>query len=193
MWLALTAAPSETPVSLAEAKAHLRVLHANDDTAISALIAVATRMVDGRYGLLGRPLVTQSWEYRIDAFPDCGTIVLPLPPLISVGAVTYVDGAGAVQTLSASQYVVDTATFEGQIRRGYGLDWPATRDEPHAVRIVFTAGFGAAAAVEQPIKQALLLMIGHWYANREAVSEASLKEVPMSAKWLLGPYKMQAV
>lgn len=191
MWLNQTSAPAATPVSLTEAKAHLRVLHSSDDTYITALIAAATGMLDGRSGILGRALVTQSWEFRLDSFPHCSKVELPLAPLVSVASVKYIDEAGAEQTMSSSLYVVDTATFKGQVRLAYNENWPETRCEEHAVRIVFTAGFGAAAAVPMPIKQAMLLMIGHWYLNREAVSEEALKEVPMAAKYLLAPYRFQ--
>jgi uncharacterized phiE125 gp8 family phage protein len=127
MWLRLLTLPAETPLSLAEAKAHLRVDHADEDGLITALIEAATRHLDGRDGILNRALVTQDWEYRIAAFPACGAIKLPFPPLQSVTAVSYVDAAGAVQTLPSSDYVVDTATYEGQIRRAFGIAWPAMR------------------------------------------------------------------
>jgi uncharacterized phiE125 gp8 family phage protein len=194
MWLNQTTAPTETPISLDEAKAHLRVLHANDDATITALIAVATEKLDGRRGYLGRALLTQSWEYRLHFFPVCGVIEIPLPPLQSVESVKYIDDAGAEQTLATDQYVVDTATHVGQIRLGYGLSWPSTRWEDYAVRIRFTAGFGDAADdVPQPIRQAILLMIGHWYVNRTDVSEANLSETPMASKYLLGAYRMLTV
>ncbi len=193
MWLNRTSAPAETPVTLAEAKAHLRVTHTDEDTLITALVAAVTEHLDGRRGYLGRCLVTQSWEYRIAAFPDCGVIEIPLPPLVSVESVKYIDDAGAEQTLATDQYVVDTATHIGQIRRAYDVDWPVTRDEDNAVRIAFTAGFGAASAVPQPIKSAMLMLIAHLYENRAAVQEEALAEMPLGARYLLGSYRMAAV
>ncbi|MDY6960316.1 MAG: head-tail connector protein [Pseudomonadota bacterium] len=192
MWLNLSSAPAETPVTLAEAKAHLRVLYDHDDDTITALIAAATGLLDGRHGILGRALVTQSWEFRLNGFPHCAKLELPLPPLRSVTSVKYIDPAGDEQTLSTDDYVVDAATYVGQIRLGYEKAWPATRCEDHAVRIIFAAGFGAGSEVPMALRQAMLLMIGHWYANREAVSETSLSEVPMAAKWLFAPYRIQA-
>jgi uncharacterized phiE125 gp8 family phage protein len=193
MWLRLLTLPAETPLSLAEAKAHLRVDHADEDGLITALIEAATRHLDGRDGILNRALVTQDWEYRIAAFPACGAIKLPFPPLQSVTAVSYVDAAGAVQTLPSSDYVVDTATYEGQIRRAFGIAWPATRCEEHAVRVTFKAGYGTASAVPAPIKQAMKFMIGHFYENREAVGEAAFAELPMAVRYLLGPYRVLSV
>lgn len=190
MWLNQTSAPAETPITLAEAKAHARVDHADEDALITSLIEAATRHIDGRHAYLGRCLVTQSWEYRTHGFPDCGLIELPLPPLQSVSAVTYVDDAGAVQTLAIDQYVVDTATYAGQVRRAYDVVWPVTRLEDFAVRVAFTAGFGDAAAVPQPIKTALLMMVKQLYDKRGDDPDDKDITIPAPARWLLSPYRL---
>jgi uncharacterized phiE125 gp8 family phage protein len=192
MWLNQTAAPSGAPITLDEAKAHCRVDHNDDDALISSLITAAAQHLDGRRGYLGRCLLTQSWEYRVHCFPKCGVIELPLPPLQSVESVKYIDDAGVEQTLVANaDYVVDTATYHGQVRRAYDVVWPVARLEDYVVRIVFTAGFGTAEAVPQPIKTAMLMMIGHLYEHRETVADSSLVEVPLAARWLLGPYRLE--
>lgn len=189
MWLNLTSAPTETPVSLAEAKTHLRVLHDEDDSYIGALISAATEHIQGRSGIVGRALVTQQWEYRIDAFPECGRIELPLPPLQAVQSISYIDTAGAVQTLSTDVYAVETATLVGQVRLKFGQRWPVTREEEYAVRIAFTAGYGAASAVPVTLKQAMLLLIGHWYVNRDM--EMTLPQgAPFAVDALLAPHRL---
>jgi uncharacterized phiE125 gp8 family phage protein len=191
MWLNQTAAPSGAPITLAEAKAHCRVDHSDDDTLIGSLISAAVQHLDGRRGYLGRCLLTQSWEYRVHAFPQCGVIELPLPPLQSVASVKYIDAGGNELTLAADQYVVDAATYHGQVRRAYDIVWPVARLEAYAVRITFVAGFGDAAAVPQPIKNAILMMIGHLYEHRETVAPGAMVEVPLAARWLLGPYRLE--
>ena len=189
MWLNSTAAPAETPVSLTEAKAHLRVLHAADDAFIGALIDLATTYIGGRAGIVGRALVTQSWEYRIDDFPDGGRIELPLPPLVSVESVKYLDADGAEQTLATSVYNVETSTLVGMIRLAYNQDWPETLDDDYAVRIRFTAGYGAAAAVPVPLKQAILLLIGHFYVNRDMGVDLP-RGAPFAVEALLAPHRI---
>jgi uncharacterized phiE125 gp8 family phage protein len=172
MHLSLATAPVELPLSLAEAKAHLRVLTSNQDGLITGLISAASAHLDGRSGILGRALVTQTWDVRFDRFSGCGAMELPMPPLQSVTHVKYLDDAGVETTLDPSQYVVETGHMVGRIRPAYGLTWPFARCESGAVRIRFVADHGDAGAVPQPIKQAMLLLVGHWWINREAVGDA---------------------
>lgn len=174
MQLSLVTAPAETPLSLAEAKAHLRVRTAAEDDLIAALIAAATAHFDGRAGVLGRALVTQTWDIRLNRFGwrPCDAVELPLPPLQSVTHVKYLDGSGSEITMPSTDYVVETGHFFGRIRPAYSLTWPVPRAESGAVRIRFVAGYGAAASVPEPLKHAIRLLLGHWWINREAVGEA---------------------
>lgn len=200
MWFNRTSAPAVAPLTLAEAKSHLRVFHAAEDDYISALIMVATAYLDGRCGVLGRALITQSWEYRLDYFPRSWImprIGLPFPPLQSVQSVQYIDGAGVLQTLDPSLYVVSTGDAEGGIDPAYGQTWPQARAEPGAVRIAYTCGYGDAAdAIPAPIRHALLLMVGHLYTTRQPIAgadgSASLVEIPLTISALLDPYRLPA-
>jgi uncharacterized phiE125 gp8 family phage protein len=193
MWLNQTAAPTGAPITLAEAKAHLLPDSDDDDALISGLVAGVTKHLDGRQGYLGRSVMTQSWEYRVHAFPHCGVIELPMPPLQSVASVTYIDDAGVIQTLAADRYVVDTATYNGAVRRAYDVVWPVARLEDYAVRIAFTAGFGDANAVPQPIKTAMLMIIAQLYEKRGDSSDAKEITIPAAARWLLGPYRIEPI
>lgn len=188
MSLVLTTAPATEPVTLAEAKLHLRIEDAitADDTLVSALIVAARQWVE-QY--LHRSLVTQTWRLKLDAFPDTDTIVLGRPSLLEVSSVTYVDADGDSQTMSTDDYSVDADHFPGRILLGFGKSWPSTRVQPNAVTVTFTSGYGNAAAVPDAIKAALKLVIGDLYANREgSIVGVSHTDNP-AVMALLGPYR----
>ena len=170
MGLLLTLAPVAEPVTLAEVKAHCRIDTLDDDLLLSALILAARRLAES---ITGRALVSQSWKLLRDDFP-AAAITLPLPPLQSVASVKYLDTAGVQQTLAPSAYTVHVSGVQGLIAPAYGQCWPATRDQHEAVEISFTAGYGAASAVPQEIKQWLLLAIGSYYTQRESLSPANV-------------------
>jgi len=166
MRLIRTAAPSETPVSLAEVKAQTRVDDSDEDALISMLIDAATARLDGINGLLGRALVRQSWALTLDGFTPA--VELPLPPLVSVDAVIYRDATGSPQTLASSFYSVSGMGDAGAaVLRPVGV-WPATDGKPDTVTISFTAGYGDAADVPAPLRQAILMHVAHLFENREA-------------------------
>lgn len=197
MALILITAPVADPISLTETKAHLRVDNTDEDTLISGLIAAATAHLDGKDGMLGRCLVPQTWELVLDAFPSDG-IEIPLPPLISITSVTYVDTAGVTQTVSSDDYEVDTANEPGWVMPS-DAGWPSTMDTINAVKIRFRAGYEGdedasppgATGVPAAIKLAMKQMIAHWFNSRESVAiGVSTGEIPMTANMLLSPYRM---
>lgn len=186
MGLARTVNPAEEPLTLAEGKAHLRVLHSAEDSLIGTYLSAAVSAVEEH---LRRALVTQTWRLTLDRFP-CGSapIRLPRPPLLSVSAVEYVDGDGAAQTLAADLYQVRTDPLPGEVRLAYGATWPATRDEAGAVRITYVAGYGAAAAVPAPIRAAILLLLGDLYTGRTANIVGTIVAANPTVAALLGPH-----
>ena len=186
---ALVTAPVAEPVSVIEAKAHLRVTDGAEDALISALITAARQSIEGRFGSLQRALMTQTWDWFLDGFP-CGSapMEVPLPPLQSVTSITYTDDAGAAQTWDASKYSVNTKSLIGLIAPAYGESYPSTRTIMNAVTVRFVAGFGAGSDVPMPIKQAMLLQIGHMYENRETHILGVSVEVLPTVKNLLSPY-----
>lgn len=182
MALKLKTPPAVDPVSLEEAKKHCRVDWNDDDALIGLYIKAATAHCDGNRGVLGRAIVNQQWELYYDAFP-CGPMQIPLGPLVSVDSVEYVDATtGLYVTWAGTNYAVDLASFEGWISP---VDaWPTPRETMNAVRVTFTAGHGA--DVPADIKAMLLMLIGHWYQNREAVVVGSpANSMPLTFESLL--------
>lgn len=186
MGLELLQAPAEPVVTLAEAQTHLRSSCPEEDSLVVSLVEAATAQAEA---YCRRRFVSQRWRLTLDAFP-AGAIVLPYPPLVSVESVKYVDSAGVVQTLDVANYVVRAAETPGEIVRAYGISWPSPRSEPGAVRVEFTAGYGAASAVPDAIKRGVLTIVGTLYANRESVAPVAMQPVPQSAEWILGPHRV---
>lgn len=190
MRLELLTPPATEPVTLAEVKTRLRIDDATDDAGVTRLIASATKHAES---ITRRAFVTQSWALTLDAFP-CGSISLPLPPLQTVDEISYIDSTGATVVLPSTEYLVDKNGMIGMIHRAYQKQWPATRAQPMAVRIEFTAGYGAAGAVPSDLASALMLLVAHWDQNREPVVIGTIvSSVPLSVESLLAPFVIPGV
>lgn len=187
MSLALLTAGDQI-LSLAALKRHVHAEDFDDDDAyLQALASAAEDNIGGAGGFLGRALSQSEWELRLDCFP-AGKIDIPLPPLISVDYVEYVDVDGVAQSYSSFRtFGIERANAAGSILYACDGEWPDTLDdEPEAVRIEFTAGY---ATVPAAIKHAALLMVGDWYRNREDATEMKLATLPRGAEALLMPYR----
>lgn len=184
-----TVAPADALLTLAELKAHLRVDHAEEDTLLEGLIAAATAYLDGWSGVLGRCLIQQTWRQDAESFAAASP--LPFPDISSV-SVAYTDANGSDQALDASVYqLVNRAAGSFLVLRN-GQGWPAVATRPDAVRVTLVAGYGETAAhVPAAVRQAALLLCGHWYQSREAVSmkPGESREVPLTVSALLAPFR----
>lgn len=191
----LVIAPSERPVSLAEAKAHLRVDATEEDAFIGALIASATDHLDGWSGILGRCLVSQKWSRSFGGFPS-GPIALPFPDASSASISYRAVGASEAVSLDDATFHLVEAAEGAFLVLASGMVWPATDDHPAAVTITASYGFGTAAEVPNAIKSAILLLVGDLYRFREtAVIGTVSQAISMSptVEALLAPYRMRSV
>jgi len=190
-----TIPPSETPVSLEQAKAHCRVDHDDDDVLIESLIAAATERVDGYFGILGRALIDQEWTVNYRDWPY-EKVRLPLRPVTQIVSVMYWNNATpSVQTeFSASNYSLLEDHLGPYIAWTPDADSPSLADRDDAIEITFVTGYGSAAEdVPQPIRHAILMMVAHWYEHRETVIVGdSATIIPMAAETLLSTYRLQA-
>jgi uncharacterized phiE125 gp8 family phage protein len=187
-----TAAPAQAPITLDQAKQHLRVLHDDEDEYIADLIEAATDYLDGYSGVLGKALITQTWRQDFDSFWDgcsySSALRLPLGPVQSVSSVTYYDAANSLQTLSASVYELLTDGLGPYVALVAGQSWPAIYGRAGAVRVTWVAGYGATPeAVPARIRTLIKLLVGHWYENREAVTVGNTQavELPLAAQALI--------
>jgi uncharacterized phiE125 gp8 family phage protein len=187
MSLDLLEGPAVEPVSLSDAKAHLRVDGTAEDAFISTLIITSRLHVEAALGIA---LVSQRWAWRIDAWPASGGVVLPLRPMISVDAVRVTPATGSPVVVDAATYLVDGGGNPTRlVPKACAL--PAPGVPIQGIEIELTAGFGDGAEdVPAPIRQAILLLIAHWYENREPVAiDAKPANVPAMVSELLQPYR----
>lgn len=183
MALRVVTKPAKEPVTLAEAKAHLRVDANDDDTYISSLITSARMLLEE---LEWRTYITTTYEMTARKFAT--RIYLRRPPAQSVVSIQYIDANGVLQTLDASKYVLNANAVPAYIEPAYGEVWPTIRQGPEAVRIQYKAGYGDNESdVPEYTRQAILLLVGHWYRTREAVTERQAREVPFAVSQLLRP------
>lgn len=201
--------PSGEPLTLEEAKVHLRLDpgHAHpEDALVTELITAARERCEVE---TSRAFVTQTCDLFLDTFPFGGGFLLrrvrevgdvgagwlpssqairvPRPPLVSVASVAYLDDAGDLVTIDPSNYrVLASRTAPGRIEPAIGYSWPATQPTSDAVQVRFVCGYGAASAVPIAVKHAIRLLVAHYYENREATAVgARLEELPEGVRALL--------
>jgi uncharacterized phiE125 gp8 family phage protein len=184
--------PAVEPVTLAEAKAHLRVDTSDDDTYIGTLITAAREWCEE---YLDRTLVHTQWVMRFDRFPSSGEhpVELPRPPMVASGTatavtVTFTQEAGTTSTYSTAEYRVDRNATPGAILPIYGGTWTPHRQDDNAISVTWWAGYGATgSSVPAAIRHAILMLVGHWYDGaRSGVLTGSIsKEIEFGVKSLL--------
>lgn len=185
-----TAAPATTPVTRDEAKAQCQI--ESTDTSFDALVQVfldaATAHLDGYAGILGRCIVTQSWKQEFDDFAQC--LRLPMPAA-TIASITYLEDDGTTTTtVGTSNYALHHDALGSYVRFVDSYSFPSGLWETKAVAVTFAAGYGTAAAVPAAIKAAVLLLVAHWFANREAVNVGNIvSELPFAVAALITPYR----
>jgi len=206
--------PANNPVTLAQAKLHLRIDNTDDDALISNLITAATRWaedycdrtwchtqwtmrLDSFYGSVGSPVQFglradgSNIEGRQGTVPNLD-VELPRPPVVTATtatavAITYTPAAGAsTATLAATEYRVDRTATPGACRPLYGLTWPSHLVDQNSITVTWWAGYSAdGTSVPAPVKSAILMIVAHLWSNRDAAQESALNEVPFGVKAML--------
>ena len=207
MPLQLVTPPAEEPVSLVDAKLHLRVDFDEDDTLIASLITAARLAAETK---TGRQFTTARWKMVLDSFPGPSlmgvpagqaftlpghAILLPKCPVQAVVAIHYLDMGAVEQTMPAATYTVDNACEPARITPVFGQIWPICLPQIGAVSVTFDAGYGTAAQIPEGIKSWIKLRVGSLYAHREevaVVSRGRLEALPF-IEGLLDPYKVALI
>ncbi len=180
----LLAGPAEEPVSLAEAKAFLKVDDTAEDGLIATLIGAARLHVES---VTGRALMAQSWRIVLDAWPENGLVRLPVWPLMSVTAIAATDGNGASHEIGVGQFGAEPDRL---VVPRVVVGMPAMQ-ERGGIEIDYVAGFGAERDdVPADLRQAVLGLVAHWHEHRDAVLIAgSGSVVPSGFDRIIAGYK----
>lgn len=185
MGLSIITPPTVEPVTLEEGKAQVNYTADDRDEYLTSLIVAATRHVEK---VLDLSLMARTYRLTLDAFSDY--IELPRGPVQSVTSVGYVDADGETQTAATSLYSTDLASSRQWIVRNSGESWPATLDGVNAVTVEYVAGYDTLPAELADLKHAILLLVGWWFSQREAVNVGNIvNEVPLAFDALIQPYR----
>ncbi|MGE0022765.1 MAG: head-tail connector protein [Hyphomicrobium sp.] len=187
MALTLLSGPAEEPVTVAEAKAHLRLDGSAEDILVASLILTSRLHVEAALGLA---LITQDWRLTLDAWPEGGIVKFPLRPIQGITSVVVKDAAGTPITVSSGTYLLDGAAMSPRLIARDG-GWPAPGLRAGGIEIAFEAGIGDEAEdVPQPIRHAILLLVAHWYEHRDPLEIGSpAAAIPPAVSELLRPYR----
>lgn len=193
--------PTTEPITLEEARLHLRVTPNSDsppthpdDSLIQALITASRQWCEN---YLRRALAPQMVEVILDCFP-ANEIQLPFSPILDIVSLTYIDPNGDQQTLDPALYVLDNEQEPGWVLPVINTVWPTTYEVINAVRVRYNVGYTIPSDSPsiQPfpstIRSAMLLLIGHWYENREAVIIGTIQSpLSFAVESLLLPYRLR--
>lgn len=186
--------PSGYPVTLAEAKAFLNLNHDGDDDLVENLIASSVVIAEA---ITRRRFVQAQYDATYSRFPARGPLELPLPPLVSIQGVYFLDTAGTEQELGSGAYTLDGFSLLAGLRPLYLADWPPTAHDPNAVRVRFTCGWPMDDSTSPPkwtgpenIKHWIKQRVATLYEMREALfAGQTVAEIPRSfVDGLLDPY-----
>lgn len=180
------------PVSTAEQKTHLRIDTTDDDTYIALCVKAARKWIEGQ---TKRAMMDQTWQYHIDGgWPwnrGGPRIDLPLNPVPaetspSTVVITYVDTDGVSQTLAQTQYTLVGREHHSYIVPAYNVTWPSVRCVPNAITVQFQAG--DSDNVPPELKQAVMILAGHYYEFRETTVDA-----PQAVESLISPFRKPSI
>lgn len=174
MSLILQTAPASDvyPVSLSLVKSNSVVEHTLDDTLLTFYMGAATQYVET---VIERDIVSRTWDYSFDKFPNNDIIVLPRGPVLGVTSITYYDYAGSpvLNTVDLSKYTLDKGVNPAEIRLAYGETWPAATYTHNSITVRYTSGYIDASSspvddslLPETIKQAVLMVVDDMYRNR---------------------------
>lgn len=188
MTTVLLSAPAVEPITLSEAKAHLRVDTNAEDTLIQSLIMASRLHIEAALDLA---LITQTWRLHLDRWPRARSLNFPLSPVQSLTVVKIYDDADESETLDNTAFILDGTANPARLVLSGRASLPIPGRVANGIEIDFVAGYGDEPSdVPQTIRQALLLLVAHWYEHREPVEiGTTTTTIPGTVSELLSPYR----
>jgi len=188
MTAVLLTGPAIEPVTLDEAKAHLKVDHTDEDLLITSLITAARMHLELE---TRRAFITQTWALLFDAWPVGRSLDLQIAPIQSIDAVTVFDDDDVGTVINPATYLADLGSVPPRLVLRANGARPAPARVANGIEVRATAGYGDTAGdVPQPLRQAILIALAHWYERRESVViGSSVVSVPGSVQALVEPYR----
>ena len=186
MPLVYRSGPAQEPVSIAEAKAHLRLETGADDALVASLILTSRLHIEAALGLA---LTSQDFTLVLDRWPKSGVVEFPLRPVSAISAVRVLGSDGTPELLGPETYFLDAAGVPPKLVSA-GVPWPLPGRAAGGIEIDLTAGYGTTPAdVPAPIRQAILLLVAHWYEHRDPIEIGQpATAVPAAVSDLLQSY-----
>lgn len=184
MYLKTITPPASLAVSVDEAKAHLRIESADEDSVLEGFVKAAIARLDGILGEAGLALMPQTVLQALDYFPDADFIPLALSNTTSITSLQYLDTEGVWQVWDSANYTLEN----NRLYLGYGQSWPSVLCRQDSIKITFVAGFADSASIPQDLKQSVLLMAGQYYEYRENMSDYRRSILPCGVQEIIERY-----
>ncbi len=175
-----TSPPATEPISLAEAKAHLRVTHNDDDAYITTLIKTARQSIEAQTGL---GLISQGWSVFLDDWPENGVIELPLAPVLGIADIKVHGDDDTFAIIDPAHYYENKVSRPARIILRGSRSWVAPGRVANGIEILLTIGF---TSVPEPLREAILQLVGHWHETR---GDEAADKTPLGLGQLIQPYR----
>jgi uncharacterized phiE125 gp8 family phage protein len=184
----LLAGPAAEPVTLAEARAWLRLDGTDEDALVTTLVAAARIHVEST---TGRALLTQSWRVVLDCWPIDRSVMLPVAPLQTLTEIRAYDEGGDASTIALAQFQAETAVAPARLLLPPSVGGMPALRQRLGIEIDYVAGYGDDGSdVPADLRQALLVLVAHWFEHRDAVITAgSGAVIPEGFDRMLTPYR----
>lgn len=183
--------PAAAPaISRETAKAFCRVEGTEDDSLFDLFVAAATSAAEAE---TNRALITQTWVKSFDYWPKTSQIPIEIAPLQAIVSISYINTAGTTVVIDEANYITVANANVATVIPGINYIWPTDiADRPDAIRIEFTAGYGASeTAVPEPIRHWMMVRVSTMNEYREQFLQGTLAVLPpVYINGLLDPYRL---